>query len=350
MNKYRKFLTGLLMFCMVFPLGSMNSRAAEPKEPYTYKITFYAGNQGAFADTGGIQVVDADQKLVPAQIRVGAGGSYVQVDGLKEGYSVAFGNIQGSAVDLGESSPYYVRGIRKSGYDNDELALGALSVKQDQDYVVAYGIRGEMVAYQVRFEDASGRTLADSRTYYGNIGDRPVVAFLYIDGYEPQAYNLTKTLSGNEAENVFTFVYSRISGGGGGGGGGTAAPEGGGGAPAEQPPAAGGTGTAGGAAGAETGAAGGGAGGAAAVVPEEPEAGVNVPDEPVPQDEGPEELLDLDDEEVPLADKIGGIEEGTANMLGAAAISVTGAAALLVLAVFLLRRRRKAAAEEDEEE
>ncbi|MCI9657934.1 MAG: hypothetical protein HFI14_04925 [Lachnospiraceae bacterium] len=346
MNKCRKFFAGLLVSCMAFSLGGVSSQAAEPKEPYSYKITFYAGNQGTFADTSGIQVVDAQKKIVPAQIHTGADGSYIQIDGLKEGYFVTFGNIQGSAVSLGESSPYYVRGIRKSGYDNDELALGALSVKQDQDYVVAYGIKGEMVAYQVHFEDASGRRLADSRTYYGNIGDRPVVAFLYIDGYEPQAYNLTKTLSENEAENIFTFVYSRISGGGGGGGG-TAAEDSAG--VTEQPSEAGvpeqavtegGAAQAGGAADAAA---------DAADAAEEPEAGVAVPDEPVPQEEGPEELLDLDDEEVPLADKIGGLEEGTANLLGAAAVSVTGAAALLVLVIFLLRRRKKAAAETEEE-
>lgn len=334
--------------CVLYGLFArgVSSQAAEPKEPYSYKITFYAGNQGTFADTSGIQVVDAQKKIVPAQIHTGADGSYIQIDGLKEGYSVAFGNIQGSAVSLGESSPYYVRGIRKSGYDNDELALGALSVKQDQDYVVAYGIKGEMVAYQVHFEDASGRRLADSRTYYGNVGDRPVVAFLYIDGYEPQAYNLTKTLSGNEAENIFTFVYSRISGGGGGGGG-TAA-EGSAGV-TEQPSEAGvpeQTVTEGGAA--QTGGAADAAADAADAA-EEPEAGVAVPDEPVPQEEGPEELLDLDDEEVPLADKIGGLEEGTANLLGAAAVSVTGAVALLVLVIFLLRRRKKSAEEAEEE-
>ena len=341
MNKCRKFFAGLLVSCMAFLLGGVSSQAAEPKEPYSYKITFYAGNQGTFADTSGIQVVDAQKK-----IHTGADGSYIQIDGLKEGYFVTFGNIQGSAVSLGESSPYYVRGIRKSGYDNDELALGALSVRQDQDYVVAYGIKGEMVAYQVHFEDASGRRLADSRTYYGNVGDRPVVAFLYIDGYEPQAYNLTKTLSGNEAENIFTFVYSRISGGGGGGGG-TAA-EGSAGV-TEQPSEAGvpeQTVTEGGAA--QTGGAADAAADAADAA-EEPGAGVAVPDEPVPQEEGPEELLDLDDEEVPLADKIGGLEEGTANLLGAAAVSVTGAAALLVLVIFLLRRRKKAAEEAEEE-
>ena len=70
----------------------------------------------------------------------------------------------------------------------------------------------------------------------------------------------------------------------------------------------------------------------------------------VPQDEGPEDLVDLDDEEVPLADRIGGIEEGTANMLGATAVGVTASAALAVLFVILWKRRKQTGASEDGEE
>ena len=37
------------------------------------------------------------------------------------------------------------------------------------------------------------------------------MAFLYIDGYQPQAYNLTKTLVNNAEENMFTFIYAKVS-------------------------------------------------------------------------------------------------------------------------------------------
>ena len=174
------------------------------------------------------------------------------------------------------------------------------------------------------------------------MGDRPVVAFLYIDGYEPQAYNLTKTLSKNEADNIFTFVYSRVSGGGGEGT--TMVVEGAGGTTVVEVPAPEGTGAAG------AGGGGGGAGDAGAAVEDPDAGGVNVPDEQVPQDEGPEDLVDLDDEEVPLADRIGGIEEGTANMLGATAVGVTASAALAVLFVILWKRRKQNGASEDGEE
>ena len=76
------------------------------------------------------------------------------------------------------------------------------------DYVVAYGIKGDMVAYTVNYQDANGKTLADSQTFYGNAGDKPVVAYKYIENYIPQALALTKTLSDNESKNVFTFTYT----------------------------------------------------------------------------------------------------------------------------------------------
>ena len=48
-------------------------------------------------------------------------------------------------------------------------------------------------------------------SYYGNVGDEPVIAYLYIDGYIPDCYNQTGKLSSNASENVFNFVYSRAA-------------------------------------------------------------------------------------------------------------------------------------------
>lgn len=321
---YSRFLRGLSGACLTAVLiltppgsmGSMGSMAAgteAPDAPYDYQITFYAGNQGTFAANPSIQVLGADGTRKEASVEAGADA--VRVKGLEAGDRVVFDQIQGTAVNLGPDSPYYVRGIRKSGHDNDDEKPASFLVEQDQDYVVAYGVKGELVSYVIRYEDSEGRTLADSRTYYGNAGDRPVVAFRYVEGYEPQAYNLTKTLSKNEAENVFTFVYSRVqTGGGTGGGTGTAGTAGTGtdgtaGAAAGTGGTggtAGGTAGAGGAAQTAGGAAAGTAGGAAGTEAGTPEdgagTGVTAPDEEVPADEGPRDLVDLDDEETPLAD------------------------------------------------
>ena len=61
----RRVLTGFLTFCLLFQSASITGLAADEAgteqktEPYTYSITFYAGNQGAFAGTEGITVVES---------------------------------------------------------------------------------------------------------------------------------------------------------------------------------------------------------------------------------------------------------------------------------------------------
>lgn len=162
-------------------------------DEYTYTVTFYAGNQGTFADGAG--------KIVMSNLKYGA---FVSFDVQKDG-----------VVTLNNSDKYYVKGLRKSGRDNsetDELEASrySVTVKGDADYVVAYGIKGNQVAYTVNYQDANGKELLASNTYYGNVGDKPVVAYQYVEGYTPQALALTKTLSENSAENVFTFRYTPI--------------------------------------------------------------------------------------------------------------------------------------------
>lgn len=337
MNR-RRLLTGVLTFCLLFHTASLTSQAEEEKpqpEPYTYTVTFYAGNQGAFTGSGGVTVLRNGTSAggnIEKSMR--EDGSAITIRGLKAGDQVNFDNIQSREADapikLQENSQYYVRGIRESGYDNDTVTSPSFTVKQDQDYVVAYGIEGEMVSYVIRYEDRAGNTLAPSRTYYGNIGDRPVVAFLYIEGYEPQAYNLTKVLSQNEAENIFTFVYSRVSGGAAGtvNDEGTTVVE-------VQEGGNAGTGTGGAGGGGEDGAAAGEDAGNA-------EENTDLADEDVPLSDGPQDLVDLDDEDTPLAFSLKDLD-GAKNMLGAVVVGVSGAAALLALIIIVARRRKRAA-------
>ncbi|MBR0480874.1 MAG: MucBP domain-containing protein, partial [Firmicutes bacterium] len=91
--------------------------------------------------------------------------------------------------------------------DNSKYMTGEQIIKRDIDYVVVYGMKSTMVEYTVHYVDANGDPLAEPQTFYGNIGDKPVVAFRYFENYQPQAYNLTKTLSEDASENVFTFEY-----------------------------------------------------------------------------------------------------------------------------------------------
>lgn len=191
MKMLKKLLTVLLTGALVLGL-SMTAFAAED---YDYTVTFYAGNQGSFNGAG----------VTASGGTVSYSGSKIVVSGLKLGDVVGFNAPSG--ISLSDSGKYYAQGIRLSGRDNDEVAASVFTVSEDADYVVAYGIRGNMTSYTVNYQGKDGKALAPSQTFYGNIGDKPVVAYQYIEGYVPEALGLTKTLSGNEADNVFTFVY-----------------------------------------------------------------------------------------------------------------------------------------------
>ena len=159
---------------------------AQAAEKYTYTVRIFAGAQGTIG-----------------------GGEVLVLSGLEYGQRVSFNQRDVSLLD---GSKYYIRGVRESGKDNNTVSATSFQVTGDADYVVAYGILGNAVAYTVNYVDADGNALAESETYYGNVGDKPVIAYLYIDGYQPQAYSLGLTLSGNAADNVFTFVYTPVEG------------------------------------------------------------------------------------------------------------------------------------------
>ena len=194
------FLAALVVITGVF------SQTADAKAfSYTYTVSFSAGGQGSI--NGGVQVRKASGN--EASVSVSAKGDKIIVTGLEYGDVISC-DAQGS-VALNENSKYYVKGIRLSGRDNNTVAQSAFLVSGDQDYVVAYGIPGELAEYTVNYVDTDGNKLAESRTYYGNVGDEPVIAYLYIDGYIPDSYNQTGKLSSNASENVFNFVYSRAA-------------------------------------------------------------------------------------------------------------------------------------------
>ena len=317
-----KLLAGFLSLYLMMALDRVTCLASDQEAPAgsgadhktTYTITLYAGKQGTLTAQGepsasGGQIHKSDSRIV--------------IKGLEQGSMITL-NAQ-DLVQLDADSKYYVKGIRQSGRDNGEAAdvsNSAITVTEDRDYVVFYGIKGDLVSYKVNYQDASGKQLASSRTYYGNVGDKPVIAFLYLEGYEPQAYNLTKTLSANEAENVFTFVYTPIRTSASGGttgdetvivdeetvvvtqdGGVTVLP----GNDAEAPGAAEGEG-------------------------EEPE---EITGEEVPQG-GPSEIVDLDDDEVPMAGGNGmETDQGSRLIHGAAIIGIGAAVALAFLMVLL---------------
>lgn len=197
---------GSLLLCTLLLLALTASALAD-EQSYTYRITFHAGNQGKFVSDA-LQVRGSGYSVKRTE-------ESIIISGLHLGDRVIWDN---DAVELLQDSRYYIRGVRLSGRDNSTVDAASFSVQGDRDYVVAYGIRAETVSYTIQYQDADGKELHKSRTMQGNVGDKPVVAALYIEGYVPQAYNLTGTLKADESKNVFTFVYralkTRQSGGG----------------------------------------------------------------------------------------------------------------------------------------
>ncbi len=330
MRRWKKALASLLGGCLMLGMASTGVSAAQ-SEPYTYTITLSAGNMGT---------INGQEKTVYT-------GAV---------YGESWASFDLSQVQVTDER-YYVKGVRLSGRDNaDALAAPAFQVTGDADYVVAYGVRGDQVAYTVQYQDEDGETLAASQTFYGNVGDKPVVAYRYVDGYIPQSLALTKTLSANEAENIFTFVYTQgdpdtivrtetettvvtgepsvitvVAG-----------------APAAAGTAAGGT-AAGAAGGTGTGGAADAGDGAAAG--EVADGGTEtVEEEPVP--EGTQDIVDLDEEETPLGDleiedNTGANAEGL-SMVGSVAVAAAAGVILICLIVYLMKKRRSGSDETEE--
>ncbi len=173
-------LTVLCLFC-AFTLPAY----AEAGEEYGYDVRIYLGREDI------------------------AGGGVVSKQNVKAGTQIG---SDAAGVSLPEDSKYYVMGLREAGKDNNEGLQNVFTVDRDLDLVVAYGIKGDQVAYTVNYVLAgTGTQLHDPETFYGNIGDYMVVAYRYVEGYQPQAYNLGRTLSEDASANVFTFEYAPLT-------------------------------------------------------------------------------------------------------------------------------------------
>ena len=169
------------LFIMMMSLTVFLSLAYTQVCAYGYKVTLYTGNQGTINSQNEMSINVSKGQMVSLDL---------------------------SQIELPQDSKYYVKGIRLSGHDSvDNLDPATFVVNGDLDYVVVYGVKGNQVSYTIRYVDENGKQLSEDTVLYGNVGDKPVVAYKYIDSYIPQSYALTKTLVENEKETVFTFTY-----------------------------------------------------------------------------------------------------------------------------------------------
>lgn len=322
MKYFKKIRKSLLLLSSLVLVFGQSALAAD--EEYSYTVRLYAGNQGQLTGSG----ISA-----PSGAKVSKSGTEITITGLKYGDTV-YMNPQDAAKST--DSKYYVKGIRRSGRDNSEATESSFRVASDRDYVIAYGISGNLVAYRVNYLDEDGNELLGSDTYYGNPGERQYVSSRYVEGYQPQALNMVKTLSTDESKNVFDFRYAPVAeeeeaaAPAAPAAGGAAAPAGG----ATAAPAAGAAAPAGGDA----------AAGGAAAPAVGGDAAVPVPDEQTPQ--ALQDLDQIDDEAVPQSNLDASGNHGGTKMGYLPVYIGIGVAALaaLAIAVFYLKKRQKALA------
>ena len=168
-----------------FAFTTLSPTAAQADD-YQYTVRVWAGNEGTV--NGATGAVEAPKKFA-------------------KGESV---NLR-DYFDAQVTDPkYYVKGFRVSGADS--LYYESFEVTEDMDFVVAYGVKGDQVSYTLNFvEYNTGKALKNdqgltSKTFYGNKGDKPVVAFEYVPGYRPRYNNITGTL-GDEGTNNWKCEY-----------------------------------------------------------------------------------------------------------------------------------------------
>ncbi len=176
------FLAAVLFLTLIF--SAVTVRAAD--DDYTYTIRVFGGNMGTVN-----------------------GKSMVSNDKLKENGTM-------SVTARSTNSKYYVVGFCESGREDVFYAPGTpLPVTvdgstRDRDYVVVYGVEGKTVRYKINYVDKSGKKLAESREFYGNVGSNAVMAYRYIENYFPDKEKIQpQRLSADASKNEFDFVYKK---------------------------------------------------------------------------------------------------------------------------------------------
>ncbi|MBR1780942.1 MAG: hypothetical protein IJ751_06025 [Oscillospiraceae bacterium] len=139
-----------------------------------------------------------------------SGGAYGTVNGSTT-LTFNYGEIWNARdYSVTETNPkYQFKGFRISGQED---LVGAMRVTKDVHLVAAYGIPGQLVAYVVNYLDrATGEALHESETFYGTVDERAVVPYLYIENYQPEGLSYVKTLTENEADNVIDIYYNSLT-------------------------------------------------------------------------------------------------------------------------------------------
>lgn len=212
------------------PADTAASTLAKKYAGTTYRVSVFSGNQGTLA--AGAQ--EGQTEIVRDKVPYGELFSFedftVTVPDDSKYYAkgvrlAALDNVRSDknrdgATQIGDDTVYYARAndegvlvdTREASVDGQ--AVQGAPITEDMDFVVAYGIKANRVAYTVSYLDAeTGEALREAETFYGDIGDVPATAPRYVEGYLPDATLVLLTLSADESKNVIEFRYTRLADG-----------------------------------------------------------------------------------------------------------------------------------------
>lgn len=186
-----KTIKKLLALIMIF--GSLSLSSLTASAGYKYHVTVYAGSHGTITYQGesGLDKVELD--VEPGQL---FNPNVFEVVPKKNS----------------EDDPDYVFICFQISGIEERSSLAAMPINEDMTFVATYGVKSKLIEFKVYYQDEDGNELRGYKTYHGHAGERPVVAFEYIDGYMPTAFNLAGiTLSDDpNADNSFTFIYKPV--------------------------------------------------------------------------------------------------------------------------------------------
>lgn len=202
MSKLKKYFKSLIMLtlALVFAFSFDLTSEAKSNQEYTYSVRFLSGGDAIFTGTNGILVnnssaIDAtisddQKKLVISNLHYGDLVTFSYSDFMK----------------CQDGSKYNLAGLKEAGTEN--VAAAKIRVEKDVDYVAMYSL-ADLVSYTVSYVDENGNKLAAERVYMGPIGEKIAVPYVYVDGYAPDAISKTITLKSDASLNNVTFKYKK---------------------------------------------------------------------------------------------------------------------------------------------
>ena len=205
MRAYKKITAFVAVALTLLTSSNMVALADEAgKTVYTYTIQVYTGDSDIVFTSADFEIADAS-KAEGVSASLSSDKTVLTVSGLKYGTSLNLAVDGGKLAVDSSKTIYTVKGLRQAGHD--ETNAGVISVTKDAEYVVAYGVLTNPVTYKVKYVDENDGELLAEDTFIGNAGEKIEIAFRSVENFLPNTFRYAVTLNEDPEQNVFTFKY-----------------------------------------------------------------------------------------------------------------------------------------------